>query len=167
MVEPTAVETPEIVEPTKVTKQMARLTKQFPELAQELNNRRGFCDILAERSAYYLGRAGLTLKMNKANKKERNTASDIKKVIRESIPQWIADANVTEYEKQIQASKDASKVVSDLNKPFRKQIKPLSQAIKFIDNTAVPALLAELGYNVEPAITLSDLITKKLEEQKN
>jgi len=162
------VETPEIVESQVLqNKRMTKMEKQFPELAQELNNRRGFCDIVAEKHAYVLGRAGLVKKMNDANRKERETASDIKKTIRESIPKWIKEANTEEYEKQVQASKDASKIVSDMNKPFRTQITPLTRAIKFIDNIGVPSLLTELGYNVVPAITLSDLITKKLEEQKN
>ena len=164
MANPVVVETPEIV---ITDKQMTKLTKQFPELAQELNNRRGFCDIIAEKHAYVLGRAGLVKQMNDASVKERKTASNIRKTIRDSIPTWIKESNTEEYEKQVQASKDASKIVSEMNKPFRTQITPLTRAIKFIDNIGVPALLTELGYNVLPAITLSDLITQKLEEQKN
>jgi len=158
------VETPEIV---ATNKRMAKMEKQFPELAQELNNRRGFCDIVAEKQAYVLGRAGITKKMNDASVKERKTASNFRKTIRDSIPKWIKESNTEEYETQVQAAKDASKIVSDMNKPFRTQITPLTRAIKFIDNIGVPELLTELGYNVVPAITLSDLITRKLEEQKS
>ncbi len=141
---------------------------QIPKaIEEELGNLRGFRDLMAERTGYYLGRTAKMAEMNKATKTERKTASGIRTVIREGIPQWIADSNVTEYEKQTGLLAEASKVVSEKSKPFRVQIKPLTQAVKYIDNIAVPAVLEQLGVKLQETFTLSDFIKAKLEEQKN
>ena len=97
---------------------MEAQTVQIPvEVQEELENLRGFRDLLANRTGYMLGRKAQQKKMNTASKKERETANDIRKVIKKGIPQWVADANVTEYEKQIKALADASAIVSKKTKP--------------------------------------------------
>ena len=143
-------------------------TVELPKAVQEeMDNLRGFRDLMAERTGYYLGRKAKQAEMNTATKTERKTAGGIRTVIRESIPTWIAESNVSEYEKQTSLLSEASKVVSEKSKPFRVQIKPLTQAVKYIDNIAVPAVLEQLGMNLAPTFTLSDFIKAKLEEQKN
>ena len=146
---------------------MVQKTVQLPKAVQEeLNNLRGFKDLMAERTGYYLGRVETMAKMNTATKTERRTATDIRKVIKEGIPQWIADSNVTEYEKQITALADASEIVTKKSKPFRTEIAPLTKAVKFIDNVAIPESLKLMKVTVQPRFSLSDFMQAELEKQK-
>jgi len=149
-----------IVLPTQTTVQIPE------EVQEELTNLRGFRDLVAERTGYMLGRKAKQAEMNEATKKERKKANEIRKTIRENIPQWIADANVEEYEKQTKALADASKVVSEKSKPYREVINPLTKAIKFIDTVAVPESLKLLGVQPQPRFSLSDFIQAELEKQK-
>ena len=145
----------------------AQQTVQIPaEVQEELTNLKGFRDLLAERTGYMLGRKAKQAEMNLATKKERKTATDIRKTIRESIPQWIADTNVTEYEKQTKALEDASEIVSKKSKPFRTEISPLTKAVKYIDTIAVPESLKLLGIKPKATFSLSDFMQAELEKQK-
>jgi len=145
----------------------AQATVQIPvEVQEELTNLRGFRDLVAERTGYMLGRKAKQAEMNLATKKERKKANDTRKTIRESIPQWIADANVTEYEKQTKALADASEIVSKKSKPFRTEISPLTKAVKYIDTVAVPESLKLLGVQPQPTFSLSDFMQAELEKQK-
>jgi len=140
---------------------------QIPEAIQEeLTNLRGFRDLLAERTGYMLGRKVKQGEMNTATKKERKKATDIRKVIKEGIPEWIKDANVKEYEKQTKALTDASEIVSKKSKPFRTEISPLTKAVKFMDNVAIPESLKLLGVTIQPRFSLSDFMQAELEKQK-
>ena len=144
----------------------AQATVQIPaEVQEELTNLRGFRDLLAERTGYMLGRKVKQGEMNDKTKKERKTANDIRKNIRESIPQWIADSNVDEYEKQTSALADASEIVSKKSKPFRTQIAPLTKAVKYMDNVAIPESLKLLGVTIQPTFSLSDFMKAELEKQ--
>ncbi len=146
----------------------AQETVQIPEEVQErLTNLEGFKDLLANRTGYMLGRKAQQKKMNTASKKEREVANAVRKIIKEGIPQWIADTNVTEYEKQIKALADASAEVSKKTKPHRDKIAPLSRAIKYIDTIAVPASLKLLGVKLQPRFSLSKFMEAELEKQKN
>jgi len=142
-------------------------TVQIPEQVQEeLTNLRGFRDLLAERTGYMLGRKVKQGEMNEATKTERKKTSAISKTIRDSIPEWIKDANVEEYEKQKKAYADASEIVSKKSKPFRTQIAPLTKAVKFMDNVAIPESLKLLGVTIQPTFSLSDFMQAELEKQK-
>lgn len=145
----------------------AQTTVQIPEAIQkELTNLRGFRDLLTERTCYMLGRKEQQKKMNTATKKERETANDIRKVIKKGVPQWIAKSNVKEYEKQIKALTDASAAVSKKTKPFRDKIAPLTRAIKFVDTVAVPASLTLLGVKLQPTFSLTKFMKAEIEKQK-
>lgn len=142
-------------------------TVQIPvEVQEELENLRGFRDLLAERTGYMLGRKIKQGEMNDATKTERKKANGIRKVIKEGIPQWIADSNVTEYEKQTSALVDASEIVTKKSKPFRTQIAPLTKAVKYMDNVAIPESLKLLGVTIQPTFSLSDFMQAELEKQK-
>ena len=146
----------------------AQATVQIPaEVQEELTNLRGFRDLLAERTGYMLGRKVKQAEMNTATKTERKKANGISKTIRESIPQWIADSNVTDYEKQTSALADAREIVSKKSKPFRTQINPLTKAVKYMDNVAIPESLKLLGVQPQPTFSLSDFMQAELEKQKN
>jgi len=146
---------------------MAQKTVQIPkEVQEELTNLRGFRDLLAERTGYMLGRKAKQTDMNKATKTEREKANAIRIVIRKGIPKWIADSNVTEYEKQTKALTDASAAVSKKSKPFRTEISPLTRAVKYIDTVAVPESLKLLGVKPEATFSLSDFMQAELEKQK-
>ena len=145
----------------------AQAIVQLPvEVQEELTNLRGFKDLLAERTGYMLGRKAKQTEMNDATKTERKTVSTIRNNIRENIPQWITDANVTEYEKQTKALADASKIVSEKSKPYRTEISPLTRAVKFIDTVAIPESLKLMGVKVQPRFSLSDFMQAELEKQK-
>jgi len=140
---------------------------QIPEKVQEeLTNLRGFRDLLAEKTGYMLGRKVKQGEMNEETKTERKNASAISKTIRDSIPEWIKDANVTEYEAKKKAYADASEIVSKKSKPFRTQIAPLTKAVKFMDNVAIPESLKLLGVTIQPTFSLSDFMQAELEKQK-
>ena len=145
----------------------AQQTVQIPvEVQEELTNLRGFRDLLAERTGYMLGRKVKQGEMNEATKTERKKTSAISKTIRDSIPEWIKDANVEEYEKQKKAYADASEMVTKKSKPFRTQIAPLTKAVKFMDNVAIPESLKLLGVTIQPTFSLSDFMQAELEKQK-
>lgn len=147
------------------------------EASPELMLLQGFRDLVGERYGYFLGRKVQTKKMNNATAEERKAVSDSKKAVNdvlttigESTPQWIQDANTEEYQAQQKALTDANKAVKKADgkrkvaqAPFRKDIKPLTDAVKYMDNTAIPDALKELGCNVQPRFSLSTYITEALD----
>ena len=126
----------------------------------------GFRDLLTERVCYSMGRAEIRAKMSKATKKERKNASGIRAGIKENLVQWVTDGNITEYEKQTALLTDASEIVSKKSKPFNKEISPLTKAMKFIDNIAVPDALGVMGIKPKPRFSLSDYMVAQLEKQE-
>lgn len=150
----------------KLVQKSKEETLTLEQMEQKLQNYMGFAELMARRTGYALGRRETTKKMNTASKTVREKANDIRKVIKKGIPNWIEKANVKEFEKQMKALADASAAVSKKTKPFRDKIAPLTKAVKYIDNIAVPASLKLLNVKVQPRFSLSKFMKDELEKQK-
>lgn len=133
------------------------------EVSDELVLLQGFRDLVGERYGYFLGRKVKAKKMNDDTAEERKAVSLISKTIADSIPQWIADANTEEYNAQKKALKDAIAQRKEAQAPYREEIKPLADAVKYMDSTAIPDALKELGCPVQPRFSLSDYIKEAIE----
>jgi hypothetical protein len=136
------------------------------EVQEELTNLRGFRDLMAERQGYRLGRKAKQAEMNEASKKEREVLRDHRKELKEKIPEYIENSDLDGYQNQQKQIKEAKAKVATKQEPFRKKIKPLTKAVNFIDNVAVPASLEQLGAKVQPRFTLSKFIADQIEAHK-
>jgi len=138
---------------------------QEVEVPEELVLLEGFRDLVGERYGYFLGRKIKAKQMNEETAEERKAVSDIRKTIAESIPDWIENANVKEYNAQKKALKDADAKRKKVQAPFRKEITPLAKAVKYMDSTAIPDALKELGAEPTPRFSLSDYVKEAIEAQ--
>ncbi|GAH59949.1 unnamed protein product, partial [marine sediment metagenome] len=77
--------------------QKLEVPQEEVEVSESLVLLEGFRDLVAERYGYVLGRKIKGKQMNEKTAKERKAVSDIRKTISESIPDWIENANVKEY----------------------------------------------------------------------
>jgi len=142
-------------------------TVQIPQEVQvELTNLRGFRDLVGERMGYMLGRRVKQAEMNEATEKERKKVREINKDIKDNIEKFIEKSDIKTYKARLEDLKEARKVVTTKTKPFREKISPLSKAVKYMDNIAIPDALKELGTPVQPRFTLSAFIKQQLEAQK-
>jgi len=132
------------------------------EVSNELVLLQGFRDLVGERFGYAVGRKIKIKKMNDETADVRKAVSDIRKNIRESIPEWIEKANVKEYKAQQKALEKANEKRAEAQAPYRKEIKPLAKAVKYMDETAIPDALKELGHPIEPRFSLSDYVKEAI-----
>ncbi|GAH57272.1 unnamed protein product [marine sediment metagenome] len=143
--------------------------QQVAEVPQEASESlvllEGFRDLVGERYGYFLGRKIKAKQMNEETAEERKAVSDIRKTISESIPDWIENANVKEYNAQKEALKDADAERKKVQAPFRKEIEPLAKAVKYMDSTAIPDALKELGAEPTPRFSLSDYVKEAIAAQ--
>lgn len=146
-------------------KQQLEAPQEEVEVSESLVLLEGFRDLVGERYGYFLGRKIKAKQMNEKTADERKAVSDIRKTISESIPDWIENANVKEYNAQKKALKDADAKRKKAQAPFRKEIDPLAKAVKYMDSTAIPDALKELGAEPTPRFSLSDYVKEAIEAQ--
>lgn len=136
------------------------------EVSAELEMLQGFRDLVAERYGYDLGLRLKRQDMNEETEKERKVVQEKRKHIKESIPQWIKDANIDAFTTENDKLDKLKKALRKKQKPFREKMKPLRKARKYIDNVAVPDALKELGTPIQPRFSLSEWVEKGLAQQK-
>ena len=134
------------------------------EVEQELVLLRGFRDLVAERFGYFMGRRLTQQEMNEKTEEERKAVREVRKSI--NIEEFIQNSDLEGYKSKLQELDAARKVVSEKAKPFREKISPLTKAVRFLDNVAIPDALKELGCPVQPRFSISDYIEKQLAQQK-
>lgn len=140
---------------------------QLPQEVQtELKLLRGFRDLTAERMGYFMGRRLTQEELSKATKDERAVASKISTEIREKIPEWIENSDLDTFKAKTKALKDAREVVAKKAKPYRTKMAPLTKAVKYIDNVAIPDALKELGKPVQPRFKLEKWVNEAMETSK-
>ena len=129
---------------------------------QEYTMLTGFRDLVGERAGYDLGRRLTQADMSEKTKEERKTAREIRKEITDSLEEYIKNSDIDTYLSKRKDLKTAREVVSKKSKPFREKISPLTRALKYLDNTAIPDALKELGTPVQERFSLSDWIKKAM-----
>jgi len=147
-----------------LTKKGSQTTAVAVEVEQELTLLRGFRDLVAERFGYWMGRKLTQQEMNEATKEERKAVREVHKSI--NIEEFITNSDIDGYKQKLEDLKGARKVVTEKSKPFREKISPLGQAIRYLDNVAIPDALKELGTPVQPRFSISDYIKKQLAQHK-
>jgi len=134
------------------------------EVEQELTLLRGFRDLVGERFGYWMGRRLTQQEMNDTTKEERKAVREIHKSI--NIEEFITNSDIEGYKQKLEDLKEARKVVTEKSKPFREKISPLGQAIRYLDNIAIPDALKELGTPIQPRFSISEYIQKQLKQHK-
>lgn len=139
------------------------------EVEEELTLLRGFRDLVAERTGYFLGSRVLTKTMNEETAEERKAVREAGKALREAISTLIAEPNNGNAQtvKDLQGKvKEAKENAKKAREPHMKKISPLRKAVRYIDTVAVPDSLKELGKDVVPIFSLSDWINKAIAPKK-
>lgn len=135
------------------------------EVEEELTNLRGFRDLVGERWGYWLGRRVKQGELSEATKEERKAVREIRKGITDNLEETIRNSDIEGYLKQVKALKEAREVVSKKSKPFREKINPLSKAVRYMDNVAIPDALKELGTPIQPRFSLSDYVAQAMQKK--
>jgi len=139
------------------------------EVQEELTLLRGFRDLVAERTGYFLGAKVLTKTMNDETAEQRKAVREAGKALREAISTLISEPNndnaqiVKNYQNKV---KEAKEVARKAREPHMKKISPLRKAVRYIDTVAVPDSLKELGKEVAPIFSLNDWINKAIASKK-
>lgn len=128
-----------------------------------------FAELVAERYGYFTARRLTQQDMSEKCKTEIEAVNAKRKEINENIEKLLegedaeARSSIKAETKELKALKETADTVK---KPFLEKIKPLAQAQKYADNVAIPDSLKELGYPVQPRFSLSDWMTRALEQSK-
>jgi hypothetical protein len=129
----------------------------------------GFADLVGERYGYFMARRLTQQDMGEKCKAELKAVREKNKEISEAWDKLL-ETPTAEIVETIKAGmtelKDLRKTASDATKPFRDKIAPLAKAMKWMDNVAIPDSLKELGKEVAPRFSLSEVVTKALEAAK-
>jgi len=134
---------------------------------QEMKLLRGFRDLVAERTGYFLGRRLKQTELTEATKTEREAVRDIREEITgDNLVTIINESNIAGYNDALTRLKAAREVVTKKAKPFREKITPLAKAQKYMDNVAIPDALKELGAPVAPRFSLSKWVKNAIETEK-
>jgi DNA repair exonuclease SbcCD ATPase subunit len=152
------------------------LTTQAKQLTSEqVTDLLGFRDLIAERYGYLMGRR---LKQQEMNEKLRDQAKAIRerrKAIASGYEEYFdtdpAKADVLKKLKASigQAETDMKKPLEALKKarePFQEVIKPLAQAIRYMDSVVIPDSLTSMGKPVAPITVVSPDILRAIAESK-
>jgi len=128
-----------------------------------------FIELVGERWGYQLARRMKMQEMSEKTKTESKAARELASKVSESIEELIKSPS----EKLAQAItstreklKTARKTLKDARKPFMEKITPLTKAVKYCDNVAIPDSLKELGHPVAPRFSLSDWAKQAIEPKK-
>jgi seryl-tRNA synthetase len=128
-----------------------------------------FAELVAERYGYFTARRLTQQDMSEKCKAEIEAVNEKRKAMNENIEKLVeaedaeARSAIKVQAKELEALK---KTADAAKKPFLEKIKPLAQAQKYCDNVAIPDSLKELGHPVQPRFSLSDWMTKALEQSK-
>lgn len=128
-----------------------------------------FAELVAERYGYFTARRLTQQDMSEKCKTEIEAVNAKRKAINENIEKLL-EGEDPEARKTIKAEtkelKTLKATADEAKKPYLEKIKPLAQAQKYADNVAIPDSLKELGHPVQPRFSLSDWMTKALEQTK-
>lgn len=157
---------------------------------EEITKLRGFATLVGERWGYWTGRRMKSAEMSQATEVERKTTlKDARKAAAitgkardEAVALLISGEKDTEKpiadlrmaiviaqraadtaEKEVAT---VSSAISEKAKPFRLAMAPLVRAVNYLDQTAIPDSLAELGTPVTPRFSLSSWIVEELKAIK-
>jgi seryl-tRNA synthetase len=128
-----------------------------------------FSELVAERYGYFTARRLTQQDMSEKCKAEIEAVNEKRKALNENIEKLLEaeDAEARSAIKvQAKELKTLKETADTAKKPFLEKIKPLSQAQKYCDSVAIPDSLKELGHQVQPLFSLSDWMTKALEQSK-
>jgi len=153
----------------QTAEQSAIQIEAVPAQPTRLELLESFKDLVAERWGYLVARKSKQSEANKAVKADATKARDITKESKEALDALVktpSEATSTTYTEKLSALKTARKVVADGRKPYNEAIKPLSSAIRYVDNVAIPDSLKELGSPVTPRFSLSSWCAKAVEASK-
>ena len=156
--------------PSKVKAQTAEpQTEVIVESTNKLEMLETFAGLISERWGYVFGRKINTAEANKAVKADATKAREIGATFKEGLA-TLRKVPTPENAKALDATeeelKKARNVVAVARKPFNEKNKPLVQAIKYLDNVAIPDSLKEIGHPIQPRFSLSEWIGKAVEASK-
>lgn len=137
-------------------------------IEQELTLLRGFRDLAGQRMGIFVGRRLKQQELSEKTEAERKAVAEVRKEIKKNIPDWIAKGDKASYDAKMADLKTASEAHSEAKKAtgIPPVIKQLAQGQRYLDNEAIPNALSELGTPVQPAFSLAEWLTNRLEEQK-
>jgi hypothetical protein len=152
----------------KGTEQTATVEAIKPTLSadEELTLLRGFKDLVAERTAYFFGAKELRSQMSDQSATERKAVTEANKSLRTNLKQYIKDGNLNAYESAVAEVERVRKILNTKTETMRGKIAPLNKAVRYIDVTAVPDSLKELGSPIAPSFKLSEWCQKAVETKK-
>jgi hypothetical protein len=156
--------------PSKIKAQTAEpQTEVIVESTNRLEMLETFAGLISERWGYVFGRKINTAEANKAVKADAAKAREIGATFKEHLAN-LRKVPTPENAKALDATeeelKKARKIVAVARKPFTEKSKPLVQAIKYLDNVAVPDSLKEIGYPILPRFSLSEWVGKAVDASK-
>lgn len=145
---------------------METATIQIPEETQaELTLLRGFRDLIAEKTGYFLGAKALGKTMSDETADERKAVTTASKNIRQAIATLI-EQPTKKHSQEVIDEQALLKVAQEKNntarKPHMEKISPLRKIVRYIDVVAVPDSLKELGCPVQPRFSLSEWAKKAI-----
>lgn len=129
----------------------------------------GFADLIAEQCGYKIAKRETQKDMNEATVADRKKNSEMGKFISEKLEELVEKPTV-ETAQAIQAKRKERtavvKLLRESRKPYGEKMKPLNEAIKYIEKVSVPDALRYLGKTVQPLFTVSEEIAKGIEQEK-
>jgi len=128
-----------------------------------------FAELVAERYGYFTARRLTQQDMSEKCKAEMEAVNAKRKAMNENIEKLLEAENEearTAIHAQAKDLKTLKEEADTVKKPFLEKIKPLSQAQKYCDSIAIPDFLKELGHPVQPRFSVSDWMSKALEQSK-
>lgn len=150
-------------QPTTVTVQQTTVPVEDRQALTE-----AFVELVAERYGYFMARRLTQQDMSEKTKKESEAVRKLSKTASKAIEDFIekpTDALKTTIISTRKELVDAKKVAKDARQPFLDKISPLVKAQKYLDNVAIPDSLKELGHPAQPRFSLSDWVTKAIEQK--
>jgi len=128
-----------------------------------------FAELVAERYGYFTARRLTQQDMSEKCKAEMEAVNAKRKAMNENIEKLLEAENEearTAIHVQAKDLKTLKEEADTAKKPYLEKIKPLSQAQKYCDSIAIPDFLKELGHPVQPRFSVSDWMSKALEQSK-
>lgn len=154
---------------TATTQEAVVVPATQPEIENRAEMLEGFADLIAEQYGYKLAKKETQRDMNEATAANRKKNSEMGKFISEKLEELIEKPTSEIAEAIIAKRKERVSIVKllkEARKPYSEKMKPLNDAIKYIEKVSVPDALRYLGKAVQPLFTVSEEIGKGIEQEK-